>query len=173
MDAVVAGLFGVNRLVRAAETEDEVGTVLRIHLAMDQILNHFIRQCINNDLKPYIEKPRYTGQRITLSAAFGLPLPFIGAAYEINKIRNDIAHEDLEFTSGAIRQFTLKVDRLVNVDRQFTPLAGRYIELPATHPGRKFIFGKNGARLDFLIASFAFLDVLARWMIAHGYTQTV
>jgi len=84
----IADWFDTGKLIEAAETEDEIGVVLRMHLALDKILNHYLRTRISAERVPYIKIPKYTGQKIPIAAALDLPVPFLAAAHELNRIRN-------------------------------------------------------------------------------------
>lgn len=173
MASYVADWIDFDRLIRAVETEDEIGTVLRIHLAMDAALGHFVKRKTAGELEPYIDRPRYTGQRISLAAALGLPIPFLAAAREINKIRNDIAHSESVLTNAAVAKLAQQVDRIAEVNPKFHSLEKQSISLPAAMPGKKFAFGEGGARLDFSLASLAFLGELSLWLAAQGYAREV
>lgn len=62
MTEMIPDWFDTDRLIGAAETEDEIGMVLRIHLVIDQLLESYPSRQITADLKPYIKMPHYTGQ---------------------------------------------------------------------------------------------------------------
>lgn len=42
------------------------------------------------------------------------------------------------------------------INAKFTPLEKRYIELPVKRPGERITFGKEGPRIDFIMACTAF-----------------
>jgi hypothetical protein len=163
---VVADWFDTEKLIDAAETEDEIGVVLRMHLALEKILNHFLRSRIKSELAPYIKVPGYTAQKIALAAAFGLPVPFLAAANEVNRIRNRIAHDGDALAQDNVDQLARQVDTIQSISPSFHPLAKRYIEFSQTKPGKRFSFGASGVRVDFLIATFALVTEMARW-VAH------
>ncbi len=162
---IVEDWFDIEKLISAAETEDEIGTVLRMHLALESILNHFLRSRIPNELVPYIKVPNYMAQKITLAAAFGMPVPFLAAIREVNHIRNSIAHDGGALAQDKVAQLARQVDnlRLIN-SSSFYPLDRRYIEFPQSQPEKRFAFGTSGARIDFLIATFALIAEMAQWL---------
>jgi hypothetical protein len=150
-------------LIAAAETEDEVGTVLRIHLAIEQVLVWYIKCKITPEFNLYVKEPRDFGSKLSLATAFGLPLAFVRVIHQINKIRNKLAHGDSELSADQLKELARQVDKLVEIDNSFVPLEKRYIELPVKRPGERMLFGASGTRLDFLIASMAFYGVAMKW----------
>ncbi|AEF99017.1 hypothetical protein [Methylomonas methanica] len=150
-------------LIAAAETEDEVGTVLRIHLAVEQVLVWYINHKKATELKPYVKEPREFGNKLSLAAAFGLPVAFVRVIHQINNIRNKLAHGDSELSADQVQELARQVDKLVEIDNSFVPLSKRYIELPVKRPGERMVFGVSGTRLDFLIATMAFYGVAMNW----------
>lgn len=91
-------------LIAAAETEDEVGTVLRIHLAIEQILVWFIKHKLTSELAPYVKEPREFGNKLSLAAAFGLPLAFVRVMHQVNSIRNKLAHGTSELGGDQVQE---------------------------------------------------------------------
>jgi hypothetical protein len=170
---VVADWFDIDKLIAAAETEDEIGVVLRMHLAMEKILNHYLRFRITSDLAPYIKIPNYTAQKIALVAALGMPIPFLAAAHEVNRIRNSMAHDGGVLAQDKVDQLARQVDSIQSIDPSFQPLARRYVEFPQVQPGKRFSFGASGVRIDFLIATFALVAEMARWMAAQKAAAAV
>ncbi|MCE3026605.1 hypothetical protein [Salinicola sp. DM10] len=168
MTEVIAEWFDAERLVSAAETEDEIGTVLRMHLAIDQLLESYLDRKITADLKPYIKIPRYTGQKLSFAGAFGMPIPFVRAMHEVNGIRNELAHKIKSLADDRVAQLARQVDRIKEFDENFTSLAQRYIELPRARPGERITFGSGNVRLDFLISSFALLAAASQWLAVQA-----
>lgn len=167
---VVADWFDTEKLIQAAETEDEIGVVLRMHLASDKIFDQYIRFRITSELAPYVKIPTYSAQKIPLAAVMGMPVPFLAAAHELNRIRNGLAHDGGVLTKDKVGQFARQVDSIKNIDASFDPLTKRYVELPRLHPGEKLGFGVAGVRVDFLIASFVLVTTMARWVVAQERT---
>ena len=153
---VVADWFDTEKLIGAAETEDEIGVVLRMHLALEKILNHFLRSRITSELAPYIKVPGYTAQKIALAAA-----------HEIKRIRNGMAHDGDALAQGKVDQLARQVDSIQSISSSFHPLAKRYIEFSHTQPGKRLTFGGSGVRVDFLIASFALVTEMAQWLTSQ------
>ncbi|WP_289282932.1 MULTISPECIES: hypothetical protein [unclassified Methylophaga] len=163
MTEVIADWFDTERIIRAAETEDEIGTVLRMHLAIDQLLEFYLSRQITPDLKPYVKMPPNTGQKLAFAAAFGMPIPFVRAMHEVNGIRNKLAHKVKSLTDDIVAQLARQVDSIKEIDESFTPLAKRYIELPIARPGERITFGSGDVRLDFLISTFALMVAASKW----------
>lgn len=150
-------------VISAAETEDEIGTVLRMHLVVEQFLAWFIRHRISAELAPYVKEPREFGSKLSLSVAFGLPLALARVIHQINAIRNKLAHGRSALGGDQVDELARQVDKLVEIDAVFAPLARRYVELSAKRPGERMVFGAHGTRVDFLIAAMAFHGVAMKW----------
>lgn len=150
-------------IIAAAETEDEIGTVLRLHLAIEQFLVWYIGHRTTTELIPYVKEPREFGNKLTLAAAFGLPLAFVRAIHQINIIRNKLAHGSSVLDADQLQELARQVGKLVEIDSSFVPLNKRYIELPAKRPGERFIFKECGSRIDFLIAAMALYGTAVMW----------
>ncbi|MDY4285470.1 hypothetical protein [Xanthomonas sp. LF06-19] len=161
---IIADWLDTEKLLGAAETEDEIGVVLRMHLALEKILNHFLRSRITSDLVPYIKVPSFTAQKIALAAAFGMPVPFLASAHEVNRIRNGMAHDGDPLSKDKVAQLSRQVDSISRINIHFHPLAKRYVEFSQNQPGKMFTFGASGARIDFLIASFVLVTEMAQWL---------
>lgn len=164
---VIADWFDTGKLIGAAETEDEIGVVLRMHLALEKVLNHFLRSRITSELAPYIKVPSFTAQKIALAAAFGMPVPFLASAHEINRIRNGMAHDGDTLAKDKVAQLARQVDSIKSINSSFHPLAKRYVEFSQKQPGKKHAFGASGVRVDFLIATFVLVTEMAQWLASQ------
>ncbi len=160
----IADSLDFKMFIDAAETEDEIGVVLRMHLAIESLLDRFLGLRITSALAPYIKLPEYSAQKVALAAAFGMPIPFLAAAKEVNRIRNDIAHGRDALTQKKLDQLAEKVDSIQSIHPSFAPLSKRYVEIPRVHPGKKFSFGESNLRIDFLIATSALVGELVQWL---------
>jgi hypothetical protein len=150
-------------LIAAAETEDEVGTVLRIHLAVELVLVWYINHKRTIELAPFVKEPREFGGKLSLAAAFGFPLAFVRVIHQLNTIRNKLAHGSAELAADQVQELARQVDKLAEIDSTFLPLKKRFIEFPAKLPGKRMAFGENGIRLDFLMAAMVFYGVAMKW----------
>ncbi|MFZ5763025.1 MAG: hypothetical protein ACOY8P_08885 [Thermodesulfobacteriota bacterium] len=140
-------------------------------MAIEQVLIWFINHKRTAELAPYVKEPREFGNKLSLAAAFGLPLAFVRVIHQVNTIRNKLAHRTSELGSDQIQELTRQVDKLAEIDSSFVALNKRYLELPAKRPGERLAFGTSGARLDFLIATMAFYGVAMKWAAAQAGVQ--
>lgn len=163
MDLNIKEFDSADLLIAAAETEDEIGTVLRIHLAVEKVLVWYLGQRLTTELIPYVKVPREFGGRLSLAAAFGLPLPLVRVIHQINAIRNKLAHGWANMGADQVQELARQVAKLVELDPSFSPLKNRFVELPVKRPGEKIVFGSGGTRLDFLIATMAFYGTAMKW----------
>lgn len=173
MDLNIKDFESPGLLIAAAETEDEVGTVLRIHLIVEQVLVWYIGQRRTAEIVPYVKVPREFGGKLSLSAAFGLPLPLVRVIHQINVIRNKLAHGRANLGADQVQELARQVEKLVELDQSFSPLKNRYIELPVKRPGERIVFGSGETRLDFLIAATAFYSTAIMWVAAQSGDKKV
>lgn len=64
-----------NAIIAAAETDDEIGTVLRSHLIVEQFVKYFLKRKRVGEIKTYTIEPSTFAGKLSLSVAFGLPIP--------------------------------------------------------------------------------------------------
>ncbi|MCP9630443.1 hypothetical protein NML43_25405 [Rhodopseudomonas palustris] len=81
----------VDRLTRAMDTSDDIGSVLRIHLELERALTHVVAAIL-----PLPEKAKlnYPSQKINFLLAAGIPEFRLKPAAIINSIRNGMAHRE-------------------------------------------------------------------------------
>lgn len=159
--------FNVETLIALAETKDEVGSVLRAHLLVERFLVSFIDVARVGDRAHLIKQPRDFATKVGLATALGLPLPFASAAYELNVIRNSLAHRMEPIDPSQVAQFAREVDKAVNVVPNFVPLKIRSLELAQKRPGERIRFGA-GVRTDFVIAAIALLAAVIEWLATRA-----
>ncbi|MNJ48982.1 hypothetical protein D3C77_441940 [compost metagenome] len=153
-------------LIAAAETEDELGAVLRFHLATENLLSFYINERNKGELSKYAKEPNNFGGKLALAAAFGLPIPLARIAHQINVIRNKLAHEpQSSISDGDLSELVRNVNRLTEIDPEFAPVEKRYIELAAKNPGEKLSFGEHGNRVDFVLAAFSFYSAAPKHIL--------
>ncbi len=70
-------LISVDTLIAAIETEDELGMVLRLHLVIEHLLNVYLKYMRKGEIAEYVKQPREFGGKLSLAAAFGLPLHLV------------------------------------------------------------------------------------------------
>jgi|SRR5882757_4382574 len=81
------------RMMRAVETPDDIGAVVRIHFEIDRALEHIV-----NVMVPAAKHlgHRFMDQRIKFLLSLGLPEERVQPARVLNIIRNDFAHREKE-----------------------------------------------------------------------------
>ncbi len=160
-------LTNFKEIIAAAETEDEIGTVLRLHLVIEEFLKFYLSRKRIGEIATYTNEPKYFAGKLYLSVAFGLPIPIARVAHQINKIRNNLAHkrEGLTINPVDIKELARRVNLLSEIDSSFTPVENQSAELPVKYPGEKIAFGSGGVRTDFLIAVMAYYGFMIRWVV--------
>lgn len=162
-------LLNSDRLIAAAETEDELGCVLRIHLCLESFLGEFLRNFIPEIDKTY-HKDRLTfSEKLSLAVAYGIPKSIAEPIKMINKLRNRFAHSDNTPLSD---DFNSKLADYIDEiefpgkDSKFT-VRKTYIELCVARPGEKLKFGEHGPRIDFLLMSGHLLGNATKWLVVE------
>lgn len=84
------------RMIRAIDTPDDIGAVVRLHFEIDRALEHVV-----NVMVPAAQhlQHRFMEQRIRFLQALGMPNVRIQPARVINTIRNNFAHREKEALS--------------------------------------------------------------------------
>ena len=163
----------VSTVINAVETDDELGTVLRFHWLIEAMLVEYLKEKRRGDIGRIVREPRDFGMKLALSAAFGMPLPIAKVIYQINLIRNKIAHSKSTcIENGDLKELVRLVNKLEGLGVMFTPVQNRYLVMPIRNPSQKFMFGQHGNRIDFAIACFGFYEVFIRWYPTESKKET-
>ena len=164
LDLDLEKMFDLKMFIDAAETEDEIGCLLRVHLMTEQLLDFYIAEKSRGETRTYTTASTF-GPKLGLAVAFGFPLPLAASSYQLNKIRNDVAHRKTDTVSkDQVKQFGRCVNRISEIDENFSPVERRYIQVPKRHGERQVRYGESDAHTDFLLAAMAFLGVAQRWI---------
>lgn len=162
MEFDLSKLIDASVLIKACETEDELGTVLRIHLCFETILTTFLEPKKNS----FVKIPNTYAGKLSLSVAFGLPIVFAEIFKQINKIRNSLAHEpNSELSNSDVLELAKKVDTLSSVVTDFKKVSERYVEIPSRAADKRFSFGEAGAQIDFLLAAITGYSEIVKWVV--------
>lgn len=173
VDQTIVPLLNLNKLLNserflaAAETEDELGCVLRIHLCLESFLEEFLRHFVPKGDKKY-HKDRLTfAEKLSLAVAYALPKSIAEPIQIINRLRNRFAHADNNPLNDEINlKLADYIDQIEfpGKDAKWR-VRGTYIEFCVARPGEKLKFGEHGARIDFLLASSHLLGNASRWLV--------
>lgn len=157
VDLAVEKVSDVNIIIAAAETEDELGCVLRFHLMLESLLSFYLDEKCQGELGKYAKPPRDFGQKLGMAAAFGIPMQVAAVIYQVNNMRNKLAHgHSPRLDKGDVQQLARLVNLMSAIDPEFTPLEDRYIKLPVKRPGKRITFGTEELQIDFVMACIAF-----------------
>lgn len=154
--------LNVKLLVKAMTMEDELGSVLRIHIISEQFLNLFIETHTSGNLKGLVSMPREYGMKLSLCAAFGLDLVFVKILHQLNLMRNKLAHKTDDLNDGDVKQYVRLVKDIPNSGQDFSSL-----KVPVAHDGKiiEVALGELDMRGDFIVASVYFISHLSSWAI--------
>ncbi|ADP17383.1 hypothetical protein AXYL_04063 [Achromobacter xylosoxidans A8] len=160
-----------NVLVRAAETDDELGTVLRLHLLAEAFLEVTRDVLLPSDVKQFAPIPRNFSDKLGYAAVAGLPVPLVAVMHHINKMRNKLAHRDeTGIDEGDLKQLGRLVNGLravVDSGSGWKPIEEGFLELPNKFPGERWAFGGGNLRADFVMCFGKF------WFTAISWLSTV
>ncbi len=84
--------------MRAIDTPDDIGAVVRIHFEIDRALTHIIETMVPN---PSVLRHHYMSQRLSYLESLGLPTDRLAPARAINVLRNKFAHKEKEHIQAA------------------------------------------------------------------------
>ncbi|ALR36006.1 hypothetical protein LV28_22885 [Pandoraea pnomenusa] len=155
-------------LILAAETEDDIGCILRLHLQVEQMLDFYLSIKRTADIAPFVREPRDFSGKLSISVALGLPLSFASVAKEVNSIRNRLAHEHkATINPDAVKQLVRTVNAVRTLLPDLQPVERRWIELPQKRPNKRYTYGEGEYRLDFFLAVAAFLGAAVPWLITQ------
>ncbi|MFJ4343698.1 hypothetical protein [Pseudomonas sp. NPDC089401] len=156
----------ISLMIAAAETDDEMGTVIRLHGIIEGLVSFYIKEMSQGEIAKYAKEPREFGAKLGLATAFGLPLPIARVVHQINIIRNKLAHTpETPINTGDMKELARKANGLSEIFPDFSNMDRRYITINLKSPDEKLLFGKHGNRIDFIIIGFAFHTAMTQWLI--------
>lgn len=161
----------VDVLVKAFESEDDVGTVLRTHLVFEAFLDWTFKHFVRGDLKTCVQPARSFEGKLSLAAALGLPVELAKAIFQLNKIRNKLAHQMEDINASQVEQFGREVDKAASLCPGVMPLINASMEFKIRNPGVVYKYGTGNARLDFVMASLNLAAIAIYWS-ADTHSQT-
>ncbi|MGE4879076.1 hypothetical protein [Yersinia enterocolitica] len=127
-------------IIAVSETDDNLGSVLRVHLLSEMFLEAFICSSVGNkelfDPKP-LDKVRFNltySNKLKLALKLGLPTPIFKAMDTLNDLRNGFAHN--------LGQSEIKDSYLESMISHINKIEGTG-DLPLSEQGAQF-FNKDG-----------------------------
>lgn len=171
--ADISDVISTQLLISAAEVEDELGCVLRMHLVMERFLNYYLKYKNQGPSKHCVQIPREFGSKLSLSVAFGFE-PAIGSVlHQLNSMRNKLAHKPDDFINpGDLKQYVRLIDTAFSNQRGYQLVSKRTMSIPNLKIDAAK-FGSHGNRVDFLIASMVLLVGLTTWVGQDAFKSTV
>ncbi|SET28155.1 hypothetical protein SAMN03159512_01844 [Pseudomonas sp. NFR09] len=174
IDLAVEKVTDVKNIIAAAETEDEMGCVLRFHLMLESLLLFYLEEKCQGEVGKYAKPPRDFGQKLGMATAFGMPLQIAAVIHQINNMRNKLAHgHSPGIDKGDVKQLARLVNLMSAIDAEFAPLEKRYISLPVKRPGEKITFGTDSPQIDFLISCIAFWGTALNTLVQEAALNKV
>lgn len=156
-------------LIDAAETEDEIGAVLRVHLALERVLTFYVAGAIPKEARHLMRMPGNFSGKLAMATGLGLPLPIATACQHVNKIRNKLAHEAGDtLHKKDIDNLMQAVNAAGALEETWTSVERQSLELTQKRPGVFLKYGEQGSRIDFILCSMSLYGAMLRWVITHA-----
>ena len=173
-DLAVEKISDQEILIAAAETEDEMGCVLRFHLMLESLLSFYLEEKCLGDIGKFAKVPRDFGMKLGMAAAFGIPLQVAAVNYQVNVMRNKLAHgHNPGIDEGDVKQLTRLVNLMSAVDPEFKRVEELPLSLSVKRPDETITYGTEGPRMDFLISCIAFWAAASKILITEAALNKV
>ena len=158
-----------DEFVRALETEDIIGCVLRLHLHIEELLAVFINSSITIKTAKIITLPQNFSHKVQLATAFGMPVEMGLATLELNGLRNKLGHRlGHQLRREDVFKFAEKVDALREALFMSDPsVMVSAIELYGKGSGKRQ-FGEGDPIWDFKITAGLFYGWMLRYLAERG-----
>jgi hypothetical protein len=167
-----AAFIGVESLMKAARTEDEIGCVLRSHLVAESIMEKYLVSKTQEKMSRFFKfkDGRMTFSiKIQLCLAFGMPVEFGDFLVGLNKIRNKFGHNvESELNSNDLNELAVTCDK--NGWSRDKPVRTKTLEITTDGISKDYRYGDVNRRIDFLIIFITFLPVFSGWAF-HFYSR--
>lgn len=149
-------------IINGAETDDEIGTVLRMHLLVESVLRFYVT---SHPAELSVKDNDGFAKVANVAKSIGMPQEIIDAALQLNKVRNRIAHNiGATLEVGEISELARRFDGIAVAVEDWVPIRRRYIDVINLKKG-KVTFGAEGLRLDFLLICTHLYSELLSWTI--------
>lgn len=153
IDLDVSELLSLEGMIAACETEDELGCVLRLHLAFERLVEFYIKHSASPEQMRFIEKTNEFGEKLKRAVLLGLPLSVAEVGKQLGQIRNKVAHEQNPINRHRLDNLIVLVDRMLLDSPSPQPVSKRKLQLFVKKPGEVIILGSHGDMYDFIIAA--------------------
>jgi hypothetical protein len=153
IDLDVSELLSPEKVIAACETEDELGCVLRLHLAFERLVEFYIRHSATSEQIKFIEKTNEFGEKLKRAVLLGLPLSVAEVGKQLGQIRNKVAHEQNPINRHRLDNLIILVDRMMLDSPSPQPVSKRKLQLFMKKPGEAILLGSHGDMYDFIIAA--------------------
>ncbi|APX75101.1 hypothetical protein BUW96_09570 [Achromobacter insolitus] len=160
-----------NVFLRAAETDDELGTVLRLHLLAEAYLEVARDLLLASDVKLFVPNLRNFADKLGYASVAGLPVPLAAVMKHVNTMRNKLAHRDERGIDagdiGQLARFVNALRPLSSAPELWKEVERGFLELPNKYPGMRWTFGGGNLRADFLICFARFWSIALNWLFTQ------
>ncbi|EGH42368.1 MULTISPECIES: hypothetical protein [Pseudomonas syringae group] len=153
IDLDVSELVVVDHMVVAFETDDEIGCVLRLHLAFERLVEFYIKHSASPEQIKFIEKTNEFSEKLKRAVLLGIPLNIAEVGKQLGKIRNKVAHEQKPINRHQLENLIVLVDRMLLGSPSYEPLSKRKLQLFSKKTGEVIVLGSHGDVYDFIITA--------------------
>lgn len=163
VDIDLSGLPAPDAIIKACETEDEIGCVLRLHFLVEQVVDFYFARSVSVEAGEFVSSIWEFRHKLDRAVIVGLPIPFAYASVMLAKIRNDAAHGKSSINSGYLDNLINRVDALNSICEDFTPIHKRWLNLHSM-PGQTIALKSHSIRFDFMITALALYAEMHKWV---------
>lgn len=153
IDLNISALPDPSNFIAACETEDEIGCVLRLHLAFEKIIDFYISNKASDEVLKFVEKTNEFSEKLKRAVLLGLPLTVAKVGQQLGQIRNKVAHEQTPINRHRLENLIKLVDEMLVDGSNPGPVSARKLEMPVKMPGETITLGSHGDMYDFMLTA--------------------
>jgi len=167
----LTALGSMEQLLGGLETDDPIGSVLRLHLQAERLIEIFLKGTITPDMAEVFNVPQQFNHKVAIATALGLPKEISLAAQELNSLRNKIAHRAGKIIeAGDVDKLLAKAESFrVALFPKEAPIADCSIRVHVLG-GEKIKYGTKGPNWDFKIVVGMLVGMIFRFLVGSQAT---
>lgn len=138
-------------IIEAVETEDELGTILRLHMYLETMLSLYLSEMLSDEEGGFIGKIQMFANKLNFAVACHLPIPYAHVFNKVNEIRNKSAHRiNHSLNPAEVKELAKLVNGLSVLNNELKPVETQYIGITKFGENHKAMYGEN-LRFDFIM----------------------
>jgi hypothetical protein len=138
-------------IIEAVETEDELGTILRLHMYLETMLSLYLSEMLSDEETAFIGKMQMFSNKLNFAVSCHLPIPYAEVFSKVNEIRNKSAHRiNHSLNPAEVKELAKLVNGLSAFNMELKPIETQYIGIAKFGEDHKAKYGEN-VRFDFIM----------------------